>query len=193
MPIIHKRICDFCGNYYEGTGDKYCSRECGYKQKTGHERKKQSPIIRFFSKVDKMSHPCGCWIFNGTISREGYGRFRLGNKLMSAHRAAWILTHGSVPSNLLICHSCDNRRCVNPKHLFIGTAKDNVIDKITKHREYYLRGEQLPQTKLNSSDVLLIKSLLLNNIKQNVIAQYFNITQSVISRIKNNKTWRHIT
>jgi len=96
----------------------------------------QSKILnRFWSKVDKSGD---CWEWTGYRERYGYGRVSMvaigmSNKVL-AHRAAWILTHGEIPSGMNICHTCDNPICVNPSHLFLGTHQDNMRDRDSKGR-----------------------------------------------------------
>jgi hypothetical protein len=93
---------------------------------------------RFWSKV----HPealSGCWLWHGAIGAGGYGNFSLGRlggsqKFARAHRHAWELVNGPVPGGLLVCHRCDNRGCVNPDHMFLGTHGDNNRDMRTKGR-----------------------------------------------------------
>lgn len=77
----------------------------------------------------------GCWNFTGPISKGcGYGKVGFYGKVINAHRLSWILTNGDVPSGLIVCHKCDNRKCINPDHLFIGTYRDNTQDMIRKGR-----------------------------------------------------------
>lgn len=93
-----------------------------------HAQTKESLFKR--ARVKKS----GCWHFIGSLSKTGYGVVGLNGKVIGAHRAAWILTNGEVPDGLFVCHKCDNRRCINPDHLFLGTAKDNTQDMISKGR-----------------------------------------------------------
>lgn len=88
---------------------------------------------RFWSKVQKSD---GCWLWTASRGTAGYGYF-VGLKSRQAHRVAWELTNGKpVPSGLMVCHTCDVRACVRPDHLFLGTAKDNAQDAVSKDRLY---------------------------------------------------------
>ena len=101
------------------------------------DRKKRSrdrAIFRFFSRVTKESDQLGCWEWIGTITNEGYGVFGVEGGFSSAHRFSWKIHYGDIPDGLLVLHKCDNRKCVNPEHLFLGTHQDNMRDKIAKGR-----------------------------------------------------------
>lgn len=76
----------------------------------------------------------GCWEFTGALARGGYGLVSFHGKLVHAHRLSWILTNGIIPNALIVCHKCDNRRCINPDHLFLGTNHDNTQDMMNKGR-----------------------------------------------------------
>jgi len=96
-------------------------------------------IDRFLSKIDKTA-PDGCWLWTaGKFSpvRHGFGRygaFWVGGKMRYAHRVAWEIFIGDIPSDMNVLHSCDNPPCCNPEHLFLGTQLDNVRDMISKGR-----------------------------------------------------------
>lgn len=94
---------------------------------------------RFWSKVNKAGDN-DCWEWQASL-RNGYGAFKFRGKMWIASRVAYTLTKGEIPNGLLVCHTCDNRKCVNPAHLFLGTYVDNAQDMIAKGRQY------MPPTK----------------------------------------------
>lgn len=92
----------------------------------------KSDRARFFSKVEKRD--TGCWEWVGQINKHGYGVFSVLAKPITAHRFSYSLHHGKDPADLLVCHTCDNPKCVNPEHLFLGTVLDNHRDMDRKGR-----------------------------------------------------------
>ena len=95
---------------------------------------------RFWHYVKKLD---GCWIWCGTIDQNGYGKLTWRTKgvqsVCSAHRVSWLVNKGEIPDRMFVCHHCDNKRCVRPSHLFLGTAKDNTHDAIVKGRMAFQR------------------------------------------------------
>jgi hypothetical protein len=137
-------------------------------------------------------YPIGCWGWRGCAPKEpGYGQFRTCGKLIRAHRASWILFHGDIPKGMCVLHTCDNRLCTNPKHLFLGTPRDNMLDAVKKGRNKYFwaRGEKNPQAKLKEKDIEYIRYLFSIGAKGIEIAKEFGLHPVTISQIKLHKTW----
>jgi len=97
---------------------------------------------RFYSKVEKIEN--GCWNWMSALrGKSGYGAFKVNGKCVDAHRFSFMLNKGDIPNGLYVCHKCDNRKCVNPEHLFLGSAKDNHQDGMNKGRIVPPANEQL--------------------------------------------------
>lgn len=105
------------------------------------ERKTRKPIdhISLFWKKVKKSE--GCWEWQGCLSG-GYGSVTVNKQCLRAHRFVWTFTFGAIPDGLFVCHHCDNRRCVRPDHLFLGTTDDNMRDMVIKGRHHPPIGEK---------------------------------------------------
>jgi hypothetical protein len=112
----------------------------------GH-RPTRTVADRFWEKVDKLaghrvaSMASDCWLWTASLTTVGYGKFAIGKDgrraiLQDAHRVAWTLTNGEIPDGQWVLHRCDNRRCVRPDHLFLGTATDNNVDMASKGRHW---------------------------------------------------------
>ena len=151
---------------------------------------------RFWPKVNKngpVPKHCPelgkCWIWTAAKMRHGYGMIAvkwIKRRAEGAHRASWVMANGPIPNKLHVLHKCDNRPCVNPSHLFLGTKKDNMIDAVKKGRVHL--GELHGMTKLTWKDVNVIRSLSAF-FPQSKIARQFSSSQSTVSNILSRKTW----
>ena len=162
---------------------------------------KHEPPNEYFSNRVIPEPNSGCWLWIGPIwNKQGYGRMCgktaaiLGQGC--AHRASWEMYRGPIPEGMDVCHKCDVTCCVNPDHLFIGTATDNMRDMLRKgrgphqtHPGYGPRGEQIAQAKLTAEQVLFIRS---SPLSQKKIARLMGLAQGHVSRIRNRVCWAHV-
>jgi hypothetical protein len=129
------RPCDWCEKpmdiWPSVRNKRYCSKVCA------DEGRVVEPEERFWPKVAKPEHPDACWPWIGDMGTDGYGKFWIDGTSKHASRVAWELTSGPVPKGLFVCHRCDNPRCCNPAHLWLGTAQDNTADMFRKKRDQW--------------------------------------------------------
>lgn len=150
-------------------------------------RNKLETAGQWFWQMAKPNKETGCIEWQST-NTNGYGKVRVSGKRMAAHRVAFYLGHGYFPANM-VCHKCDNRRCVNPSHLFEGTAKDNCRDAISKGR-FDFRGEKSNSAKLTKLQVGQIRSLKKSGeLNCRALARRLGVSHTAISEAARQKTW----
>jgi hypothetical protein len=188
--------------------------ERGRKPATGtgtdKPRRRPSAEDRFWPKVDKqgpiVSTKLGpCWMWIASCFWDGYGIFGVVRTSWKAHRFSWQLAHGAIPKGLHCLHRCDNRRCVNPAHLFLGTNTDNFRDKMKKgrqatgarngarlHPERLVRGDAHWCAKLSAEKVRSSRRLRAAGWRVTRIATKFGVTGATIHSVLRGKTWAHV-
>ena len=143
---------------------------------------------RFWSKVNKTDY---CWIWTTGKSSNGYGSFYFNDKTVSAHKFSWMLYYGKVIDNLKVLHTCDNRACVNPKHLYLGTSADNSRDMTDRDRQ--AKGENNGWSKLTKEQIISIKSYPYHRGLYRQLSKQFNVTPESISNVCRGIYWKHIS
>lgn len=193
------RLCivENCGNLHHAKG--YCSKHHSRISRYG-DANYVSPTIRpdcrkVTLKEALLKHVIltegdECWNWKSSITHRGYGEFTYLNKLLRAHRASYEVFKGEIPKGLFVLHTCDNRRCSNPNHLFLGTNKDNMQDMVNKNRQAV--GERNTNSVLTADKVKQIKKLLTIESNISSIARQYSVDHKTIRQIRDNKTWRHI-
>lgn len=144
---------------------------------------------RYWGHVDP-SGPTDCWLWTGPLYVTGYGQWNVNNKSLYAHRAAWeIHNKREIPPKMMVRHSCDNPRCVNPAHLSIGNQKDNMHDMVSRGRQS--KGESRPLSKITEADALAIISMR-GRVSQSVLARRYGMAQPSISDIQTGRRWGYL-
>jgi hypothetical protein len=153
--------------------------------------------IDMFHKKYQVDKSTGCWNWIKPLDRDGYG---LGTQIapytsMKPHRAS-LLIKGIDPAGMCVCHHCDNPKCVNPNHLFLGTPQDNHDDRIRKKRfltNAGLPGEKNPRAKLSDKQVLEIRDLYkTRQVSQRQLAKEFGVSFTTMWQLLSNQTWKHL-
>lgn len=182
---------------------QFCNHRCHSDYQCG-KQPKGTPEERFWAKVEKQEN--GCWTWTGATGEKGYGQILVAGYHVHSHRFSWELHNGPVPEGLQVCHDCDKnypigdatyRRCVNPLHLWLGTAHDNTQDMMKKGRHRHgttrLWGSQHPATKLVEAQVLEMRARwATGTVRLKDLAADYGIAVSSVSSIVNRYNWRHI-
>jgi hypothetical protein len=130
----------------------------------------------------------GCVLWVGAVAKSGYGNVCYQGRTTGAHRAAWELANGPIPTGLQVCHSCDVRTCINVAHMRLGTARDNAADKVLRSRQ--ARGETSAAAKLTADDVRMIRQRPMSLRK---MAAALGVQPRAVQDVLRGKTWSHIS
>lgn len=168
---------------------RFCSLEC----------KRREPVdARLHKKTNRNSgviryNLTECWEWTGSTGSHGYGTIYGDGRYWLTHRLAWFLIYGEDP-DVHVLHKCDNRKCVNPDHLFLGTDADNVRDMCAKGRRVQadLRGDQSHFAKLTRAEVLGIREAYSGGAAVQQLAAKYSVSRDTVSRIVHRKSWANV-
>lgn len=183
------QTCSVCGCDEPVKARSLCRKHYRRLLATGSTDLIRSPTL-YMTLEERIAYystpaPNGCIEWRGSKDRDGYGQIN-GRR---AHRAAYELINGPIPDGMVVLHSCDNPSCINPKHMKIGTQRDNVHDMLNKGRRHSSKGARNSSAKLSEKDVLAIRNdpRILRDI-----AKDYGISISLASQIRLRQAWSHL-
>lgn len=143
----------------------------------------------------RLNKKTGCLEWQGAVINRvdrsrAYGVLRFRGRNVLVHRLSWEVAYGPVPEGLNVLHRCDNPRCFNPDHLFLGTQADNLADCIAKGR--CSQGEGHYNSKLTEADVVTIRRMKASGSSYKTLREMFGVSQGVVQRVVAGKSWRHV-
>lgn len=150
---------------------------------------------RFIEKFEMVEDHQVCWIWRASTDPCGYGTIGFEKKIFSAHRLSYLFFVGTIPKNKEVCHTCDQRNCVNPAHLFLGTHRQNMRDASLKNRLADRKGEQNARAILNKDQVAYIRK---NFIKRHrdfsaaALSRMFGTSTGAIHDVLKGRSWLHL-
>lgn len=153
---------------------------------------------RFFDKICISETGCWNWIAAIRNPTGGYGCIKFRGKIVDAHRVSWIIHKGEIPEGLLVCHTCDNRKCVNPAHLFLGTQRDNMQDCLDKGRLVtpegfrFQDGFKPPNRTLKEEEIEKVKSAIFGRGGKTLkeVAKELGIKYQLVRDINSQRTYK---
>jgi hypothetical protein len=176
-------ICQQCGESFticrpveRINRTRFCSIACNAKSQANIPPLLDALKARLEERREHSEN--GCILYSMSLSKAGYGKMEYKRKTYLAHRVSYLIYKGPIPKGMHVCHSCDNRQCVNPDHLWLGTQKQNIQDMLTKGRDNYRFS-----CKLSDSQVAEIRAALKLKESQTSIAKRFGVSPSYVSMI----------
>lgn len=155
--------------------------------------KRGTPEERFWRFVERTE---SCWLWTGTKLRAGYGSLSVSNAppvRALAHRLSWQIHHGEIPDGMHVLHRCDNPSCVRPDHLFLGTHRDNMLDKVSKGRANAPRGERVWGAKLTPEQVREARAAYRAGTRVADLARKYGVSHPSMTKAVRGERWRYVS
>lgn len=187
---VNEKWCTKCKTTHDRSEfNRDASRGDGLHAACRPSRRKPRKTIaeRLAAKTVAGQH--GCLLWTGSTYEFGHGVIWNGKFNEGAHRVAWTLANGPIPSRMCVCHRCDTPACVNPDHLFLGTKADNAADMASKGRASHRPGASSPSAKLTADDVAEIRKLK-GIVSQRALAERFGVSKTAIRFVQKGRTWQ---
>jgi len=183
--------------YAQGLCNKHWQRKRKYgdvsREGLKAPLKKGVPVKQYLKERSKYNKHTGCIEWIGSIANDGYGQAWQGDFWWRAHRLAYTVYKGEIPEGKIICHHCDNPRCINPEHLYVGTQKTNAEDRVKRGRSNIKTGEEAGAAKLTEAQAIEIIRRRKSGEKEKDIAKDYNISHWTVGDIyRGKKCWRDI-
>ena len=154
-----------------------------------------TPVRTRFARKYIPEPNSGCWLWTDALDRDGYGRLQIDGKAVKAHRLAYELHCGPVPSGKMVCHKCDTPCCVNPDHLYAGDNQANMDDMVRRGRSVVMinpnPGSQNGRAVLNEAQIHQVFHLS-RKMSIRAVARHFGVTPTTIKRILTKERWAHV-
>ncbi len=188
-----ERPCEYCGKVmhradsvwpYRWRQRRFCSQGCGG---AAANQKRIGTLTDRLKANTKRNPANGCLEWTGQLNQSGYGTMTFAGKTLMAHRAAYTAFVGPIPDAKQVLHRCDNRRCTELTHLFLGNPTVNNADRDAKQRQ--ARGERCGRAILSEDDVRAIRQ---SSAPHTALAKRYGVGPTAISSIRNNKSWKHV-
>lgn len=145
-------------------------------------------LDRFLSKV-KVDEKSGCWLWQAAKNADGYGHFGVASSTpRKAHRVSYALFVGEIPAGMQVCHSCDTPSCVNPAHLFVGTAQDNMDDRGSKGRTAV--GVRNGKSRITPEIAGYIR---VSPLSERSLAAELGVHRGTVNAVRSGRTWKEVS
>lgn len=193
-----ENLCIAQGCQARRRGQGYCDVHYQRLRRAGEMpviRPRRSLADRMERFTDRSAGDDGCWGWIGCVTNQGYGQISADGKMRVAHRVAYELANGHIPQGAgyhgtCVCHSCDNPRCVNPAHLFLGSHHDNMMDMKHKDRYTKLHGESHGSAKITEAQAI---DILHSGGLHREIAKRHGVSRMLVTAIKNGRLWSYLS